>query len=90
MNISANIKCLNKKVNDYTNKEGIQKEVRKILCSQDNDEVLTEIYVSQSVYDTIEKGKDYELIGEYRSTRNGNYIIWQSAMLVSAGTRPTL
>lgn len=79
MILKTSAKILNTKRNRFTGKDGIEHESFKLTFSQDDDNIIGEANVSQEVFNTVEKGKEYELTGEYRQTRNGNYISWTAA-----------
>lgn len=72
-------KILNVKSNKYTGRDGVERESFKVTFSQDDDNIVGEANVSQEVFNTVEKGKEYELTGEYRQTKNGNFISWTTA-----------
>lgn len=73
------VKILNVKHHRYTGRDGVERESFKVTVSQDDDNVIGEATVSQEVFNTVEKGKEYELTGEYRQTKNGNFISWTTA-----------
>lgn len=90
MYINTIFKCLSKKVTKYTSKEGVEKESYKITYSQNNDDVVGETNVPFFIYETMTKGNEFTMTGEYRTTRNGNYIAWQSAKLADASHKALL
>lgn len=91
MILKTYVKILNVKCNKYTGRDGIERESFKIAISQDDDNIIGEANVSQEVFNTVEKGKEYELTGEYRQTKNGNYISWTAAKpLLNNGKAVTL
>ena len=72
----------------YTDREGNTRDSFRITFSQDSDNIVGTIVVREDVYNSVERGKDYELTGEYRTTRTGNYISWISAKLISSASIP--
>lgn len=73
------MKILSAKSSKYTGRDGVERESFKVTFSQDDDNIVGEANVSQEVFNTVEKGKEYELTGEYRQTKNGNFISWTTA-----------
>lgn len=73
------VKTLNAKSSKYIGRDGVERQSFKITFSQDDDNVIGEATVNQEVFNMVEKGKDYELTGEYRQTKNGNFIMWTAA-----------
>lgn len=90
MLIKSEIKMLNKKSNKYTGKDGVERESFKITFSQDDDNIVGDMNVKQNIYDIMEKGKEYEVIGEYLTTKNGNYTSWFSAKPLPIGGKGTI
>lgn len=91
MIVKTFVKILNVKRNKYIGKDGVERESFKITFSQEDDNIVGEANVSQEVFNAVEKGKEYELTGEYRQTRNGNYISWTAAKpLLNNGKAATL
>ncbi|WP_288361535.1 hypothetical protein [uncultured Bacteroides sp.] len=79
MIVKTLVKILNVKSNKYTGRDGVERESFKVTFSQDDDNIVGEANVSQEVFNAVEKGKEYELTGEYRQTKNGNFISWTTA-----------
>ena len=79
MIVKTVVKILNVKSNKYTGRDGIERESFKITFSQDNDNIVGEANVSQEVFNTVSKGSEQELTGEYRQTKNENFISWIAA-----------
>lgn len=73
------MKILSAKSSKYTGRDGVERESFKVTFSQDDDNIVGEANVSQEVFNTVEKGKEYELTGDYRQTKNGNFISWTTA-----------
>lgn len=91
MIVKTFVKILNVKRNKYIGKDGVERESFKITFSQEDDNIVGEANVSQEVFNAVEKGKEYELTGEYRQTRNGNYISWTATKpLLNNGKAATL
>lgn len=90
MLVKTQIKVLNVKHTTYKDKNGMERDSFKLTYSQDDDNIVGEINVRQTVYDSVEKSKEYELIGEYMTTRNGNYISWTDAKLALNGGKTLL
>ncbi|MEQ2424480.1 hypothetical protein [Enterocloster hominis (ex Hitch et al. 2024)] len=79
MIVKTLMKTLSAKSTKYTGRDGVERESFKVTFSQDDDNIVGEANVSQEVFNTVEKGKEYELTGEYRQTKNGNFISWTTA-----------
>lgn len=85
------IKLLNVKRTKYTGRDGVERESFKITFSQDDDNIVGEANVNEGIFNAVEKGKEYELVGEYRQTKNGNYISWTAAKpLLNNGKAATI
>lgn len=79
MRVTTIIKTLNKKNGKYTARDGSERESFKVTYSQEDDNIVGEMTVRKDAFDMIEKGKEFELLGEYVITKTGNYITWVSA-----------
>ena len=90
MLIKTTMKILSKKNGSFTAKDGNQRRSYRVTYSQNEDEIVGDINVRQDVFDILEKGKEYDLVGEYLTTKNGNYIAWQSAKPVSPNNKGIL
>ena len=90
MLVRSCIKVLNIKTESYPDKDGNQRVAYKVTFSQNNDEIVGVFTARKELYDTLEKGKEYEITGEYRQTRSGNYISWSYARLGSPTTKPAI
>lgn len=91
MLVKTAFKVLNAKSNKYTGRDGVERESFKVTFSQDDDNVVGETNVNEEVFNSVEKGKEYELTGEYRQTKNGNYISWITVKpLLNNGKAATL
>jgi vesicle coat complex subunit len=78
MLLETSIKVLSKKINNFKAQDGTERESYRITFSQENDEIVGDINVKKEIYDFVEKARMYDLTGEYRTTRNGNFISWIS------------
>ena len=78
--VNAKIKVLSKVRTEFTGKDGLVHPSCKLNASQEDDKVIMVLSVNQSIFDSCEKGGNYELIGEYRTTQKGSYISWQNAI----------
>lgn len=74
----------------YTDREGNLRDSFHVTYSQDNHNKVGIITVREDLYNSVERGKDYELFGEYRTTKSGTYIVWTSAKLASSVAKTTL
>ena len=90
MIVRSYMKVLNVKVESYTDRDGNLRDAFKVTFSQNNDEIVGVFTARKELYDTLEKGKEYEITGEYRQTRSGNYISWSYARLGSPTTKPAI
>lgn len=71
-------------------KDGNLREAYKVTFSQNNDEVVGVFTAKRELYETLEKGREYEITGEFRQTRTGNYISWSYAKLGSPTIKPAI
>lgn len=78
MLIKTYIHVLNLKKEDFVDAEGSKRESFKVNYSQSDGEVVGSLTVRKEIFDKLSKGGDFEIGGEYRQTRNGNYISWQT------------
>lgn len=85
MFIQAVLRILSKKEKPFTAKDGSLRTTYSLNYSQLDDEIVGTISVSENIFNSCEKGKIYELTGEYRSSSNGNFISWQSAKVLNEG-----
>ena len=91
MLIRTYVKVLSTKKESYTDKDGNPREAYKITFSQNNDEIVGGFNAGKDLFDSLERGKEYELTGEYKQTRTGgNYISWSYAKLGSPSTKPLI
>ncbi len=76
MRVNTTALILNKKQTEYTAKDGSLRQSYKVTVSQDNNNIISEMSVNSEIYQTLEQGKLFDLICEYRSTRSGgNYLV---------------
>lgn len=90
MLIRTFIHVLSVQKQNYTDREGNIRDSFRVTFSQDNDNIVGTIVVREDLYNSVERGKDYELFGEYRTTKSGSYIVWTSAKLASSVAKTTL
>ena len=90
MLIKTTLKILSKKNSSFTAKDGSERQSYKATYSQNQDEIVGDINVRRDVFDILEKGKEYDLVGQFITTKNGNYIAWQSAKPVSPNNKGIL
>lgn len=90
MFVRSYIKVLNTKTESYMDKDGNLREAYKVTFSQNNDEVVGVFTAKRELYETLEKGREYEITGEFRQTRTGNYISWSYAKLGSPTIKPAI
>lgn len=90
MLIKSLIHVLSVQKQNYTDREGNIRDSFRVTFSQDNDNIVGTIVVREDLYNSVERGKDYELFGEYRTTKSGSYIVWTSAKLASSVAKTTL
>jgi len=82
MRLQTNVLVLNKKESQYTGRDGQIKQAYRITIGQDDNSVIAELPINADIYQAIEKNKSYDLVCEYRSTRNGgNYMVVLSSKL---------
>ncbi|MEY8356729.1 hypothetical protein AALB39_25725 [Lachnospiraceae bacterium 54-53] len=79
MKLSTTVFLLNKKENEYTARDGSLKQSYRITISQENNSIIAELPVNQELYQTLEPNRNFDVVCEYRSTKNGNYLTVLSA-----------
>lgn len=85
MIIKTEANILSKKTSSYTGKDGTTRNTYHLNYSQQNDEIVGTLSVREDIFNMCEKGKHYELVGEYRTSSNGNFISWQAVKPVNEG-----
>lgn len=90
MLIKTMIHVLNVKKESYTDRDGNVRDSFRVTYSQNNDEIVGTLVVREDIYKQLERNKDYELTGEYRSTKSGNYISWSSAKVIPSISKTVL
>lgn len=82
MLVEAIIVVLSKIEKEGTRKDGSAYKLRTLNISQKDNEIIGAISVREEIFNICEKGSTYRLIGEYRTSPNGNYISWSNAVAV--------
>lgn len=90
LEVKATVKVLKKKVSTYSGRDGSAKLGYRLVYSQQDNDTVGELNIRQDIYDLVERDKEYDIYGEYVTTRTGNYITWSTAQPISNNSKTIL